>query len=79
MSSRAPELRTAPLRVDDLAEMAGMGVSTLHHHFRVLTAMSPVQNQKQLRLQAARARRSLPHATLIVLERASQWWPPQLA
>jgi AraC-like DNA-binding protein len=45
-----------PLRVEDLAEMAGMGVSTLHHHFRVLTAMSPLQYQKQLRLQGARAR-----------------------
>jgi transcriptional regulator GlxA family with amidase domain len=44
------------LRVEDLAEMAGMGVSTLHHHFRVLTAMSPLQYQKQLRLQAARGR-----------------------
>ena len=45
-----------PVRVDDLAEIAGMGVSTLHHHFRVLTHMSPLQYQKQLRLQAARAR-----------------------
>jgi AraC-like DNA-binding protein len=45
-----------PLRVDDLAEIAGMGVSTLHHHFRVLTAMSPLQYQKHLRLQAARGR-----------------------
>lgn len=45
-----------PLRVEDLAEVAGMGVSTFHHHFRVLTAMSPVQYQKVLRLQAARAR-----------------------
>jgi AraC-like DNA-binding protein len=45
-----------PLRVENLAEMAGMGVSTLHHHFRVLTAMSPLQYQKQLRLQAARGR-----------------------
>jgi AraC-like DNA-binding protein len=45
-----------PLRVEDLAEIAGMGVSTLHHHFRVLTAVSPLQYQKQLRLQAARAR-----------------------
>ena len=44
------------LRVDDLAEIAGMGVSTLHHHFRVLTAMSPLQYQKHLRLQAARGR-----------------------
>jgi AraC-like DNA-binding protein len=45
-----------PLRVEDLAEIAGMGVSTLHHHFRVLTSMSPLQYQKQIRLQAARAR-----------------------
>jgi AraC-like DNA-binding protein len=45
-----------PLRVEDLAQMAGMGTSTLHHHFRALTAMSPLQYQKQLRLQAARGR-----------------------
>src|SRR5438445_286234 len=45
-----------PLRVEDLAEIAGMVVSRLHHHFRALTAMSPVQYQKQLRLQAARGR-----------------------
>jgi AraC-like DNA-binding protein len=45
-----------PLRVEDLANIAGMGVSTLHHHFRALTAMSPLQYQKQLRLQAARDR-----------------------
>ena len=37
-------------------EIAVMGVSTLHHHFRALTAMSPLQYQKQLRLQAARER-----------------------
>jgi AraC-like DNA-binding protein len=45
-----------PLRVEDLARIAGMGVSTLHHHFRALTSMSPLQYQKQLRLQAARER-----------------------
>jgi AraC-like DNA-binding protein len=45
-----------PLRVEDLAKISGMGVSTLHHHFRVLTAMSPLQYQKQLRLHAARER-----------------------
>jgi AraC-like DNA-binding protein len=44
------------LRVEDLAQIAGMGLSTLHHHFRALTAMSPLQYQKQLRLQAARGR-----------------------
>jgi AraC-like DNA-binding protein len=42
-----------PLPVEVLAKIAGMGVSTLHHHFRALTAMSPLQYQKQLRLHAA--------------------------
>jgi len=44
-----------PLLVEELARIASMGVSTLHHHFRMLTAMSPLQYQKQLRLQAARS------------------------
>jgi len=43
------------LRVEELAQLASMGVSTLHHHFRALTAMSPLQYQKQLRLQSARS------------------------
>src|SRR5437667_6330886 len=45
---------TKPLRVEELAQLASMGVSTLHHHFRMLTAMSPLQYQKQIRLQTAR-------------------------
>jgi AraC-like DNA-binding protein len=45
-----------PLRVEELASVANMGMSTLHHHFRALTAMSPLQYQKQLRLVAARER-----------------------
>ena len=45
-----------PLRVEELANMARMGVSTLHHQFRSLTAMSPLQYQKQLRLHVARQR-----------------------
>jgi AraC-like DNA-binding protein len=45
-----------PIRVEDLAQIAGMSVSTFHHYFRVLTAMSPLQYQKRLRLQAARGR-----------------------
>jgi transcriptional regulator GlxA family with amidase domain len=44
-----------PLSVEELAQVASMGVSTLHHHFRMLTAMSPLQYQKQLRLQSARS------------------------
>jgi AraC-like DNA-binding protein len=43
-----------PLKVEDLAKRAGMGVSTLHHHFRAMTAMSPLQYQKHLRLHEAR-------------------------
>jgi AraC-like DNA-binding protein len=42
------------LNVDELASRAGMSRSTLHHHFRGLTAMSPIQFQKQLRLHTAR-------------------------
>ena len=45
-----------PLRIEDLADVARMGVSTLHHQFRGLTAMSPLQYQKRLRLQMARQR-----------------------
>jgi AraC-like DNA-binding protein len=45
-----------PLRVEELASLAQMGVSTFHHHFRSLTAMSPLQYQKRLRLHMARVR-----------------------
>lgn len=44
----------SPLRIDELARAAGMGESTLHRHFRVLIGMSPLQYQKQLRLNEAR-------------------------
>jgi AraC-like DNA-binding protein len=44
------------LHVEDLADMARMGTSTFNRHFRMLTAMSPLQYQKQLRLNAARER-----------------------
>jgi AraC-like DNA-binding protein len=43
-----------PIRIEELASLAGMGVSTLHHHFRAMTAMSPLQFQKHLRLHEAR-------------------------
>ncbi|MEH6994858.1 AraC family transcriptional regulator [Neobacillus drentensis] len=42
------------IRVEELAEIAHMGVSSLHRHFKGVTAMSPIQFQKQLRLQEAR-------------------------
>lgn len=43
-----------PLRIEDLAERVGMSVSSLHHHFKTVTALSPMQYQKQLRLHEAR-------------------------
>lgn len=43
-----------PLRVEDLAEMAAMSVSSMRQHFHDITSMSPMQFQKQLRLQEAR-------------------------
>ncbi len=43
-----------PLRIEDLAQNLGMSVSSFHHHFKAVTAMSPLQFQKQIRLQEAR-------------------------
>lgn len=42
------------LRIEDLAEEAAMATSTLHHHFKAVTNMSPLQFQKHLRLHEAR-------------------------
>jgi AraC-like DNA-binding protein len=43
-----------PLRIEGLAHDLGMSVSGFHHHFKAVTAMSPLQFQKRLRLQEAR-------------------------
>jgi AraC-like DNA-binding protein len=43
-----------PLRIDDIARELDMSVSSFHHHFKAVTAMSPLQFQKQMRLQEAR-------------------------
>jgi len=43
-----------PLDIQQLASKLGMSVSSFHHHFKAVTAMSPLQFQKQLRLQEAR-------------------------
>jgi AraC-like DNA-binding protein len=43
-----------PIRIADLADHVGVSVPTLNRHFRAVTAMSPLQYQKQLRLQRAR-------------------------
>jgi AraC-like DNA-binding protein len=44
-----------PMRVEDLARLAGMSISAFHRHFRAVTAMSPLQFQKRIRLQEARS------------------------
>lgn len=43
-----------PLRVEEIARDIGMSPSSFHQHFKTVTAMSPLQFQKQLRLQEAR-------------------------
>jgi AraC-like DNA-binding protein len=43
-----------PLRIEELADAAHMSPSTLHHHFKRVTSMSPLQYQKHLRLHHAR-------------------------
>ncbi|MEU3644816.1 AraC family transcriptional regulator [Lentzea sp. NPDC034063] len=43
------------IRIDDLAADVGTSVPTLNRHFRAVTALSPLQYQKQIRLQRARA------------------------
>jgi AraC-like DNA-binding protein len=43
-----------PVRIEDLAQELGMSISSFHHHFKSVTAMSPLQFQKRLRLQEAR-------------------------
>jgi len=43
-----------PLRIEQIARELGMSVSGFHHHFKAVTAMSPLQFQKRLRLEEAR-------------------------
>ncbi|MCP3807838.1 AraC family transcriptional regulator [Paenibacillus sp. Lou8.1] len=43
-----------PLRIEELSKLANMSPSSLHRHFKEVTAMSPMQYQKQLRLQESR-------------------------
>lgn len=50
-----------PLRIDELAARVQMSPSAFHHHFRTLTAMSPLQYQKWLRLNEARRMMLVEH------------------
>ncbi|WP_132210646.1 AraC family transcriptional regulator [Kribbella steppae] len=47
---------TEPFRIEELAAMVGMSASAFHRHFRTVTAMTPIQFQKKIRLQEARLR-----------------------
>jgi AraC-like DNA-binding protein len=86
--SRLAQVRTAiawirdhydtPIRIETLADLAGMSPASFHRHFKAATAMSPLQYQKKLRLQEARrlmvARADAAHAAYSVgYESASQF------
>src|SRR6185436_8781731 len=43
-----------PIKIENIARELGMSVSGFHHHFKSVTAMSPLQFHKQIRLQEAR-------------------------
>jgi AraC-like DNA-binding protein len=43
-----------PFKVEELAQLAGLSVSAFHRNFQAVTSMSPIQFQKQIRLQEAR-------------------------
>ncbi|MGF6768220.1 AraC-like DNA-binding protein [Paraburkholderia sp. GAS199] len=46
---------TEEIRVETLAEMAALSVSAFHRHFKAVTALSPLQYQKRIRLLHARS------------------------
>ena len=50
-----------PMAIDELADAVSMSKSSLHHHFKALTSMSPLQYQKTLRLQEARRLMLIEH------------------
>ncbi|MGH9495863.1 MAG: helix-turn-helix domain-containing protein [Candidatus Sulfotelmatobacter sp.] len=58
-----------PMKVEDLAELVHMSVSSFHEHFKSVTSMSPLHYQKVLRLQEARR---LMLATMMDAGSASQ-------
>ena len=54
--ARLRERFAEPVRIEELAGLAGMSETSLHRHFKAVTSMSPLQYQKQVRLQEARNR-----------------------
>lgn len=68
-----------PIRVETLAQLAAMSVSAFHRHFKAVTALSPLQYQKRVRLLQARTllvanAKSVTHAAFEVgYESATQF------
>lgn len=56
------------MKVEELAELAGMSASSFHQHFKAITSMSPLQYQKSIRLQEAR---NLMYAQMLDVSMAS--------
>ena len=56
MIAHLRERYAEPVRIEDLAELAGMSATSLHRHFKAVTSMTPLEYQKQVRLQEARNR-----------------------
>ncbi len=65
--------------IDHLADLANMSKSSLHHHFKVLTAMTPLQYQKQLRLQEARRLMLADHDAASAAHRVGYESPSQFS
>ncbi|WP_413737442.1 AraC family transcriptional regulator N-terminal domain-containing protein [Sodalis sp. RH21] len=55
------------VRVEELADMAALSVSAFHRHFRAITALSPVQYQKRIRLMQARAKLATRSANITTI------------
>ncbi|MDF5754358.1 AraC family transcriptional regulator [Spongiactinospora sp. TRM90649] len=58
-----------PFRVEEVARLAGMSVSAFHRSFQTVTAMSPIQFQKQIRLQQARLQLAAAPADISAVSR----------
>lgn len=55
------------VRVEELAEMAALSVSAFHRHFRAITALSPLQYQKRIRLMQARAKLAIKSTNITTI------------
>ncbi|PZF80301.1 AraC family transcriptional regulator [Jiangella anatolica] len=65
-----------PVRVDELARMARLSPSAFHRSFQAVTSLSPIQFQKQLRLQEARVRVLADHGDIAGIAHAVGYESP---